>query len=101
MVITGGSPLPLAPLDSQIAGAPISYGVPSNFSQVGGSKRRKKKKKTKRRRIRRTRGKRTRRCDCDDCGVCECDPCRCTKKRNKRRSRVRKKLASFRANLKK
>ena len=100
MVITGGSPLHLAPVDSQIAGAPISYGVPSNFYQVGGRRRKKNKKnkKTKGRRIRRTRGKRTRRCDCDDC---ECNPCRCTKKRNKRRSRVRKKLASFRANLKK
>ena len=38
MVITGGSPLPLAaPLDIQVPGAPISYSV----SQVGGGRRRK------------------------------------------------------------
>ena len=83
---------------SQVAGAPVTYGV-NDFSLTGGGKRRRrnrtnKKHRSTKRKMRRSKGKRTKQCKCK---ICKCNPCICGKNAS---MKGRKNLEKFRATLK-
>ena len=90
--------------ESQVAGAPVSYGV-NDFSLTGGGKRKRKrtnrKSRSTKRKMRRSKGKRTKQCKCK---ICKCNPCLCGKSasmKGQEQEHGRKNLKRFRASLKK